>query len=84
MQSEKALKLAPKTGAPIPPERIAGLIEIAEAAKTAEATGFVIVAIGPDFTRWREGHVTTSSDRHNLLGQLVMSIRQIEDAEEQS
>lgn len=83
MKSEP-LKLVPKTGTPCPAELIAGLEEIVAAAKSGEVTSFVACASGPDIERWRAGHVIGRADRHNLMAQCLMTLRQLEDLELES
>lgn len=81
--SAPLLQIAPKAGRPVPADRLAGLDEIVAAARTGEVTSFLVVAAGPDFNRWREGHVVGRHDRLNLMAQLMMCLRQLEDIEQQ-
>jgi hypothetical protein len=78
------LCLAPKTGARLPDEQIIEIEHVLDDAKSGAVSGFVLVACGPDFNKWRQGYVSGAGDRMNLLGQLQMAIRAIEDAELES
>jgi hypothetical protein len=66
-------------GKPVPAVEIARLEMLLEQARSGEVTSFAFVAIGPDMWEWQGGHLATLADRFNLIGQLAIARRLIED-----